>query len=78
MDTMKSPEARPVAAPAPAPPVRVLLVDVSDRGGIARYADCLRAALRGEGATVSLAAPADLADPGLVLADRPWGPDVSG
>jgi glycosyltransferase involved in cell wall biosynthesis len=59
-------------------PLRVLLVDVSDRGGIARYTECLRAALRGEGAAVSLAAPAALADPGLALADRRWGPDVTG
>ncbi len=56
----------------------MLLVDVSDRGGIARYCECLRAALRGEGAVVSLAAPAGLADPGLALADRRWGRDVTG
>jgi glycosyltransferase involved in cell wall biosynthesis len=59
-------------------PLRVLLVDVSDRGGIARYCACLRAALRGEGAQVSLAGPAALADPGLALAERRWGPDVTG
>ncbi|HXQ44755.1 MAG TPA: glycosyltransferase family 4 protein [Acidimicrobiales bacterium] len=59
-------------------PLRVLLVDVSDRGGIARYCASLRAALRREGASVSLAAPDGLADAGLSLARRHWGPDVSG
>jgi glycosyltransferase involved in cell wall biosynthesis len=57
--------------------LRVLLVDVSDRGGIARYSQCLRAALRDAGVSVSLAAPAGLADDGLALAARRWGPDVS-
>jgi glycosyltransferase involved in cell wall biosynthesis len=61
-----------------ADPVRVLLVDVSDRGGIARYTDCLRRALESEGAAVSLAAPAPRADKGLTLARRHWGPEVSG
>jgi glycosyltransferase involved in cell wall biosynthesis len=60
------------------PSMRVLLVDVSDRGGIARYTDRLRSALRQEGATVALAAPPSLADPGLALAERHWGPDVTG
>ncbi len=59
-------------------PLRVLLVDVSDRGGIARYTACLRSALRGEGVTVSLAGPTGLADPGLTLAEHRWGPDVTG
>lgn len=63
---------------APTPPVRVLLVDVSDRGGIARYTDCLAAALASEGAVVCLAAPKPRAYPGLALARRRWGPDVSG
>jgi glycosyltransferase involved in cell wall biosynthesis len=64
-------------APTPAP-LRVLLVDVSDRGGIARYTDRLRAALQAEGATVLRAGPGPLADPGLALAVRRWGPDVTG
>jgi glycosyltransferase involved in cell wall biosynthesis len=67
--------------PAPesaADPVRVLVVDISDRGGIARYTDCLRSALLSEGAAVSLAAPAPRADVGLALSPRRWGPDVSG
>jgi glycosyltransferase involved in cell wall biosynthesis len=59
-------------------PIRVLLVDVSDRGGIARYTDCLRRALETEGAAVSLAAPGPRADKGLTLARHRWGPDVSG
>jgi glycosyltransferase involved in cell wall biosynthesis len=59
-------------------PIRVLLVDVSDRGGIARYTDCLRRALESEGAAVSLAAPGLRADKGLTLARHRWGPDVSG
>ena len=58
--------------------LRVLLVDVSDRGGIARYCASLRAALQREGTSVSLAAPPPLADAGLALARRHWGPDVSG
>jgi glycosyltransferase involved in cell wall biosynthesis len=58
--------------------MRVLLVDVSDRGGIARYTACLRSALRALGVTVSLAGPRSLADPGLALAEHRWGPDVTG
>ncbi|HXQ58835.1 MAG TPA: glycosyltransferase [Acidimicrobiales bacterium] len=58
--------------------LHVLLVDVSDRGGIARYTDCLASALRSEGVTVSLAAPSGRADPGLGLAHRKWGPELSG
>jgi glycosyltransferase involved in cell wall biosynthesis len=57
---------------------RVLLVDGSDRGGIARYSDRLRSALEAEGTAVALAAPAPRADPGLALARRRWGPDVTG
>jgi glycosyltransferase involved in cell wall biosynthesis len=59
-------------------PLRVLLVDVSDRGGIARYSDCLRVALRAEGVDVFLAGPEGRADAGLALARHHWGPDVSG
>jgi glycosyltransferase involved in cell wall biosynthesis len=78
VDAANSPTAsRPHEGPSPGP-LRVLLVDVSNRGGIARYSDRLRAALRHEGAVVSLAAPQGLADPGLALADRWWGPDVTG
>jgi len=69
------------AGPGPtvsADPLRVLLVDVSDRGGIARYSDRLRDALRSEGAAVALAAPGPRADKGLALARHRWGPDVSG
>jgi glycosyltransferase involved in cell wall biosynthesis len=58
--------------------LHVLLVDVSDRGGIARYTDCLSSALQSEGVTVSLAAPHPRADHGLALARRRWGPEVSG
>jgi glycosyltransferase involved in cell wall biosynthesis len=57
---------------------RVLLVDVSDRGGIARYTSCLRDALVHQGADVARAGPPGLADPGLELAGRRWGPEVSG
>ncbi|HXQ90638.1 MAG TPA: glycosyltransferase [Acidimicrobiales bacterium] len=61
---------------APEPSVRVLLVDASDRGGIARYTRCLRSALEAEGAQVALAAPAGVGDHDLVLRARRWGPDV--
>jgi glycosyltransferase involved in cell wall biosynthesis len=56
----------------------VLLVDVSDRGGIERYTDRLRRALEAEGAWVARAGPAGVGDPGLELAGRRWGPDVGG
>ena len=56
--------------------LRVLLVDASDRGGIAHYTRSLRAALQAEHADVALAAPAGAGDPDLVLRDRRWGPDV--
>jgi glycosyltransferase involved in cell wall biosynthesis len=61
-----------------APSLRVLLVDLSDRGGIARYTDRLRDALRLEGVDVSLAAPVPRADDGLALHRRVWGPDTTG
>jgi glycosyltransferase involved in cell wall biosynthesis len=56
--------------------LKVLLVDASDRGGIARYTRCLRAALQAEHAEVALAAPVGVGDPDLVLQGRRWGPDV--
>jgi len=61
---------------APEAALRVLLVDSSDRGGIALYTRCLRAALQAEHADVALAAPAGVGDPDLVLRGRRWGPDV--
>jgi glycosyltransferase involved in cell wall biosynthesis len=67
-----------MASSMPIEDLRVLLVDVSDRGGIARYTDCLSGALRAEGVAVSLAAPKPRADHGLALAHRRWGADVSG
>ena len=79
IEAADSPGAAGPGIPAPASPgPRVLLVDASDRGGIARYTQCLRRALDDAGATVSLAAPRALADPGLALADHRWGPDVTG
>lgn len=56
--------------------LRVLLVDASDRGGIARYTACLRDALVAEGADVKLAAPEGVADEGLALRGVRWGPAV--
>ncbi len=58
-------------------PVRVLLVDASDRGGIALYTRRLRAALEAEHAEVALAAPAGVGDPDLELRGLRWGPDVA-
>jgi len=78
IETADSRDAAGPSSPTPPEPLRVLLVDVSDRGGIARYSASLRAALEREGASVSLAAPSELADAGLSLARRRWGPDVSG
>ncbi len=60
-----------------AAPARVLLVDASDRGGIARYTRCLRVALEAEHAEVALAAPAGVGDAGLVLRGPRWGPDIA-
>jgi glycosyltransferase involved in cell wall biosynthesis len=62
---------------APEAALRVLLVDASDRGGIARYTECLRAALVAEHAEVALAAPAGVGDPDLELRGPRWGPDVA-
>ncbi len=56
--------------------LRVLVVDPSERGGIARYTERLVAALREQGVTTLLAAPRGSGDPGLELKVRRWGPDV--
>jgi glycosyltransferase involved in cell wall biosynthesis len=56
--------------------LRVLVVDPSERGGIARYTERLVAALREQGVTALLAAPGRSADRGLELKARRWGPDV--
>lgn len=56
--------------------LRVLVVDPSERGGIARYTERLVEALRTQGVTAQLAAPAGAGDPGLELKVRRWGPDV--
>ena len=56
--------------------LRVLIVDPSERGGIARYTERLVAELREQGVTVLLAAPRGSSDPGLELNVRRWGPDV--
>jgi glycosyltransferase involved in cell wall biosynthesis len=58
-------------------PSRVLLVDASDRGGIARYTRCLRQTLEEEHASVVLAAPLGVGDPGFELRGPRWGPDVA-
>jgi glycosyltransferase involved in cell wall biosynthesis len=70
----------PPGAPSPSPgrsALRVLLVDASDRGGIARYTRCLREALQDEHVEVALAAPAGVGDADLVLRGPRWGPDVA-
>jgi glycosyltransferase involved in cell wall biosynthesis len=75
IDITRSP---PLPAPvASGQAVRVLLVDASDRGGIARYTRCLRAALEAEHVEVALAAPAGVGDPDLVLQGPRWGPAVA-
>jgi len=72
----------PSAAPGGTPPrpdpdaPHVLLVDASDRGGIARYTASLRAGLESEHAAVALAAPPGVGDRGRELAAARWGPDV--
>jgi glycosyltransferase involved in cell wall biosynthesis len=58
-------------------PSRILLVDTSDRGGIARYTACLRRVLEAEHLDVALAAPAGVGDPGLVLRGTRWGPEIA-
>jgi glycosyltransferase involved in cell wall biosynthesis len=60
----------------PSDALRVLIVDPSERGGIARYTERLVAALREQGVTTLLAAPQGSGDPGLALKVRRWGPDV--
>ncbi len=76
-DSDAAPSAPPSPAVAPAAGLRVLLVDASDRGGIARYTRCLRDALQAEHAEVALAAPAGVGDPDLVIRGPRWGPDVA-
>src|ERR1700681_1564768 len=58
------------------PALHVLLVDASDRGGIARYTQCLRTALEAEHTQVSVAAPVGVGDPDLVVRGPRWGPEV--
>jgi glycosyltransferase involved in cell wall biosynthesis len=70
--------AAPTPAIAPVPALRALLVDASDRGGIALYTRCLRAALQAEHLDVALAAPAGMGDADLLLRGPRWGPDVAG
>jgi glycosyltransferase involved in cell wall biosynthesis len=65
-----------VKVPEPAS-LKVLLVDASDRGGIATYTAQLRRALCAEGAEVVLAAPVGVGDEGTILASSRWGPDVA-
>lgn len=55
----------------------VLMVDVSNRGGIATYTAHLCDALRAEGAHVGRAGPPGVGDPGLELHALRWGPDVA-
>jgi len=52
------------------------VVDVSDRGGIARYTTCLCSALRAEGVEVARAGPKRVGDAGLELHCIRWGPSV--
>ncbi len=61
---------------SPRSDLRVLVVDPSERGGIARYTQRLVAALRSEGVTTFHAAPRGFGDPGFDLAERRWGPEV--
>src|SRR5580704_18729186 len=77
LDDDAAPPAPPSPPVAPEAALRVLLVDASDRGGIARYTECLRAALVAEHAEVALAAPAGVGDPDLELRGPRWGPDVA-
>jgi glycosyltransferase involved in cell wall biosynthesis len=74
-DPRDLPPRRDPGARTPLP--RTLLVDASDRGGIARYTRCLRRALEEEHVPVALAAPAGVGDPGLELRGPRWGPDVA-
>ncbi len=71
----------PDVVPAPAGSgkehrLKVLLVDASDRGGIATYTAELKRELREEGVDVVLAAPEGVGDEGAVLAGGRWGPDI--
>lgn len=58
--------------PGKAGDVRVLVVDASDRGGIARYTDHLVAGLRSAGENVELCAPDGRARPALRLLGVSW------
>ena len=65
-----------VGSVAPRSDLSVLVVDSSDRGGLARYTERLVAALRDEGVAAHRAGPRGVGDPRLELADRRWGADV--
>jgi glycosyltransferase involved in cell wall biosynthesis len=67
-------EGVPLQGAIPAP--RVLIVDASDRGGIALYSARLRAALEREHTPVQLAAPPGVGDPHVALRSLRWGPEV--
>lgn len=55
---------------------RVLMVDMADRGGIARYTSCLVDALRDEGLEVHTAAPPPVGDPDVAMPATRWGPEI--
>src|SRR5579863_1384549 len=76
-DTAPARPGRPSPSDEPEAAMRVLLVDASDRGGIARYTGCLRAALQAEHVEVALAAPTGVGDRGLELRGPRWGPDAA-
>lgn len=56
--------------------MKVLLVDASDRGGIATYSDALAAGLRTAGLEVHLCGPGKRADGAPPLTGKAWGPEV--
>lgn len=58
--------------------MRILVGDVSDRGGIAWYTHQLVQALRCQGADVRLTAPVGHNDGAPPLPTHPWGDDVAG
>lgn len=60
------------------PRLRVLIVDASDRGGIATYTDRLLDGLRGAGIDARLCAPAPRAQGSPALVRRLWGYEIAG
>jgi glycosyltransferase involved in cell wall biosynthesis len=72
----RRPSGRTAAVPATAP--TVLVIDASDRGGIARYTAALVDDLRAAGIPVAIAAPRGRQLQARPISHIPWGDEIAG